>query len=269
MPPSNKMDQKFLQAPYYNLYLVRHGQSIGNYYHLFGGWMDLPLSEGGKQELAELKLEIPYPEADLHRHSGLTRAKHTLQIITGKEKEAEQDWRFSESYFGLREGSVPENYQINEDFFDKFYHDIPQGGGEELFSEQNARVLKACQDLLAELKSKNLNSAYIFGHYGTIKSALFAFSGNPAHNLESKEVIPNGSLWHFLFVDSSQQKSSRQSESLDSANFSTMGILADQDRVPGSEMRCLLIRSYWGQSYQEVDFVDPTFKEAASATLLS
>lgn len=258
------MDPKFLQAPYYNLYFVRHGQSMGNYFRIFGGWMDLPLTEEGKQELEALKTQIPYPEADLYRHSGLTRARHTLKITSDKEDIAQQDWRFSESYFGLMEGSVPEDYQVNEAFYDKFYHDIPQGGGEELFSEQRIRVLKACLDLLAELKAKGLNSAYIFGHYGTIKSALFSFVPGLSHNLESKEIIPNGSLWHFLFVDQDHEKSSRQGESLKASSFVDYPGL---DR-PGQEMHCLLVRSYWGQGYQNLDYQAEGFEEA-EATLLN
>lgn len=264
VPPSYKMEPNFLKKPYYNLYLVRHGESMGNYYRIFGGWMDLPLTQAGKEELEQLKGEIPYPEADLYRHSGLIRAKHTLKIISGKQDIAQQDWRFSESYFGIKEGSIPEDYQVNEEFYTKFYQDIPQGQGEELFSEQRIRVLKACLDLLAELKDLGLNSAYIFGHYGTIKSALFSFVPGLSHNLESKEIIPNGSLWHFLFEDQGQRKSSRQSESLRDKALEDLGL-----QRPQSTMRCLLVRSYWGQGYQDLVYQAEGFAEAGKTILES
>lgn len=193
------MDQDLLQANYFNLYMVRHGKSVGNHYQLLGGWTDVPLVEEGREELRALKAQIPYPEADLYIHSGLARAKETLAIITGKENEARSDWRFSETYYGMIEATPQEN-DAKKDFFLNFYQGKYQGYGEETFADQARRTKLGSLDILRELASKNLNSSYIFCHYGTIQNNIVNFSDLTVEDM-LQHWIPNGSLWHFLFKE--------------------------------------------------------------------
>jgi 2,3-bisphosphoglycerate-dependent phosphoglycerate mutase len=63
------------------LVLVRHGQSIWNLQNRFTGWIDVPLTEKGKEEaykagelLKDIRFEVAYT-------SMLTRAQETLRII--------------------------------------------------------------------------------------------------------------------------------------------------------------------------------------------
>jgi alpha-ribazole phosphatase len=194
------MDKKYYRKPYYNLYFVRHGESIGNRYGLLGGWTDVPLSDAGRKGLEDLRDKLPYPEADLYLYSGLKRAQETLEIIRGEGRNPRPDWRFSETFFGLMEASPPEEDELRPDFYLNFYHDIYQGFGEETFTDQRVRVLTGTRDLLEELKHKQLNSAYVFSHYGTIKSNLATFTGQTTDDLLGL-WIPNGSLWHFMFEE--------------------------------------------------------------------
>ena len=63
------------------LVLVRHGQSIWNSQNRFTGWVDVPLSEKGKEEAykaGELLKDIRF---DVAYTSALTRAQETLRII--------------------------------------------------------------------------------------------------------------------------------------------------------------------------------------------
>ncbi|MDO5015527.1 MAG: histidine phosphatase family protein [Eubacteriales bacterium] len=194
------MDKKYYQKPYYNLYFVRHGESIGNRYGLLGGWTDVPLSDAGRKGLEDLVDKLPYPEADLYLYSGLKRAQETLEIIRGKGHDPRPDWRFSETFFGLMEASPPEEDELRPNFYLNFYHDVYQGFGEETFTDQRTRVLTGTRDLLEDLKNKQLNSAYVFSHYGTIKSNLASFTGQTTDDLLDL-WIPNGSLWHFMFEE--------------------------------------------------------------------
>ena len=63
------------------LVLVRHGQSVWNLQNRFTGWIDVPLTEKGKEEaykagelLKDIKFDVAYT-------SMLTRAQETLRII--------------------------------------------------------------------------------------------------------------------------------------------------------------------------------------------
>ncbi len=63
------------------LVLVRHGQSIWNLQNRFTGWIDVPLTEKGKEEAfkaGELLKDIRF---DVAYTSNLTRAQETLRII--------------------------------------------------------------------------------------------------------------------------------------------------------------------------------------------
>lgn len=180
------------------LYFVRHGKSIGNELDIMGGWTDVPLSPAGLAELAEFKEKVHYPQADCFYHSGLTRAKDTLNFLyPGRLEKAREDWRFSESFFGILEGKNLESDFLDR-FFRNFYHDIPQGYGEETFAESSRRVAEASLEVVDRLIDEKLSSALIFCHYGCIKAALRAFSALPLDELLHVH-IPNGSLWQFDF----------------------------------------------------------------------
>ncbi len=63
------------------LVLVRHGQSVWNLQNRFTGWVDVPLTEKGKEEaykagelLKDIRFSVAYT-------SDLTRAQETLRII--------------------------------------------------------------------------------------------------------------------------------------------------------------------------------------------
>ncbi len=63
------------------LVLVRHGQSVWNLQNRFTGWIDVPLTEKGKEEAykaGELLKDIRF---DVAYTSMLTRAQETLRII--------------------------------------------------------------------------------------------------------------------------------------------------------------------------------------------
>lgn len=63
------------------LVLVRHGQSIWNLQNRFTGWVDVPLTEQGRQEAARAAGHLKDYSFDVAYTSGLSRAQNTLQII--------------------------------------------------------------------------------------------------------------------------------------------------------------------------------------------
>lgn len=63
------------------LVLIRHGESLWNSQNRFTGWIDVPLTEKGRQEAARAVDSIKHLSFDVAYTSVLQRAQHTLQII--------------------------------------------------------------------------------------------------------------------------------------------------------------------------------------------
>ena len=91
------------------LVLVRHGESIWNLENKFTGWMDVDLSEKGKEEAhnAGKKLKELGFSFDVSYTSVLKRAKHTLDIIL-KEMNLDipiyKSWHLNERHYGALQG---------------------------------------------------------------------------------------------------------------------------------------------------------------------
>lgn len=89
------------------LVLVRHGQSLWNLEDRFTGWVDVPLTDLGREEartagtkLASVKLDVAYT-------SVLTRAEATLQIILdtmGESLPVIRDQALNERHYGDLQG---------------------------------------------------------------------------------------------------------------------------------------------------------------------
>ena len=63
------------------LVLIRHGQSLWNAQNRFTGWVDIELSEKGRNEAKSAGEKLCEIEFDTVYASGLVRAQHTAQII--------------------------------------------------------------------------------------------------------------------------------------------------------------------------------------------
>ena len=89
------------------LVLVRHGQSVWNSQNRFTGWVDVPLSEKGKEEAykaGELLKDIRF---DVAYTSALTRAQETLKIIletVGLLIPVIKDTALNERHYGALQG---------------------------------------------------------------------------------------------------------------------------------------------------------------------
>lgn len=89
------------------LVLVRHGQSIWNLQNRFTGWIDVPLTEKGKEEAykaGELLKDIRF---DVAYTSMLTRAQETLRIILetiGLAIPVIRDQALNERHYGALQG---------------------------------------------------------------------------------------------------------------------------------------------------------------------
>lgn len=82
-----------------SIYLIRHGKTVANEQHLYCGSTDLPLSDGGREELHSMHYDIT-PERFVT--SGMKRTDETLRILFGNVPFS-VDSRFREVDFGAFE----------------------------------------------------------------------------------------------------------------------------------------------------------------------
>ena len=91
-----------------SIYLIRHGKTVANEQHLYCGSTDLPLSDGGREELHSMHYDIT-PERFVT--SGMKRTDETLRILFGNVP-CSVDSRFREVDFGAFE---MKSYEILKD----------------------------------------------------------------------------------------------------------------------------------------------------------
>ncbi len=121
------------------LVLVRHGQSIWNLQNRFTGWVDVPLTEKGKEEafkagelLKDIRFNVAYT-------SDLTRAQETLRIILeviGLNIPVIKNWALNERDYGdltgLNKDRAREKYGKEIVHLWRRSYDIPPPHGEAL-----------------------------------------------------------------------------------------------------------------------------------------
>src|SRR6266404_5110649 len=66
------------------LVLVRHGQSLWNLEDRFTGWVDVPLTDKGRDEARNAGKRLKDVRFDVAYTSVLSRAQETLDLILGK-----------------------------------------------------------------------------------------------------------------------------------------------------------------------------------------
>jgi 2,3-bisphosphoglycerate-dependent phosphoglycerate mutase len=121
------------------LVLVRHGQSVWNLQNRFTGWVDVPLTEKGKEEafkagelLKDIRFNVAYT-------SDLTRAQETLRIILeviGLNIPVIKNWALNERDYGdltgLNKDRAREQYGKEIVHLWRRSYDIPPPHGEAL-----------------------------------------------------------------------------------------------------------------------------------------
>ncbi len=121
------------------LVLVRHGQSVWNLQNRFTGWVDVPLTEKGKEEafkagelLKDIRFNVAYT-------SDLTRAQETLRIILeviGLNIPVIKNWALNERDYGdltgLNKDRAREKYGKEIVHLWRRSYDIPPPHGEAL-----------------------------------------------------------------------------------------------------------------------------------------
>jgi 2,3-bisphosphoglycerate-dependent phosphoglycerate mutase len=129
------------------LILVRHGQSVWNLQDRFTGWVDVPLSELGREEARRAGERLKGTPVDVAYTSGLTRAQHTLQLImeaAGLDVPVIKDPALNERMYGdlqgLNKARTAEKFGAEQVKIWRRSYDVPPPNGESL-KDTAARTL--------------------------------------------------------------------------------------------------------------------------------
>ena len=144
------------------IYLIRHGKTEANERHLYCGSTDLPLSNAGRAELAQLHCDIKNVR---FLTSGMKRTNETLQILFG-DVPFGIDPRFREVDFGIFE---MRSYEELKDTLD--YQAWLTGDNESNVPPRGESGLQMKKRVLAAL-SEIREDACIITHGGVIAAVM-------------------------------------------------------------------------------------------------
>ena len=173
------------------LYLVRHGQSVGNEKQLFFGWSDHPLTELGRdqaRQAAEMLKEVSFKRCV---SSDLIRAWDTARIcVEGRGIGVEGDPFLQEQDMGDLEDLTFAQAQercgeLFERMLDDWIHVDPPGG--ESVAHMKQRV-GACVDEIVRRGEDTL----IVAHNGSLSLILSHFG-----LVRDSELMNHGYNWFF------------------------------------------------------------------------
>lgn len=121
------------------LILVRHGQSLWNLEDRFTGWVDVPLTDLGREEARNAGKKLAGIEIHVAYTSSLTRAQETLRLIQetmGVSLPTIRDQALNERHYGdlqgLNKARTAEKYGKEQVHIWRRSYDVPPPGGESL-----------------------------------------------------------------------------------------------------------------------------------------
>jgi len=121
------------------LVLVRHGQSLWNLEDRFTGWVDVPLTQLGRDEARMAGRKLSATNLDVAYTSTLTRAQVTLQIMMdtlGLDLPTIKDEALNERHYGdlqgLNKAQTAEKFGKEQVHIWRRSYDVPPPNGESL-----------------------------------------------------------------------------------------------------------------------------------------
>jgi len=121
------------------LVLVRHGQSLWNLEDRFTGWVDVPLTDKGREEARNAGKRLKDIRFDVAYTSVLSRAQETLDLILGVLRQRPpviRDQALNERHYGdlqgLNKKKTAERYGADQVKLWRRSYDVPPPNGEAL-----------------------------------------------------------------------------------------------------------------------------------------
>ncbi len=178
-----------------NLFIIRHGESLGNRTGKIQGWMDFSLSELGEKQAEALAQYFKDIQLDYIYSSDLTRAFETAQAIALKKEMTVRPWdRVREVHLGPFQGLSRQ--EIYEKFPEAKANSILTSGVAN--TESVAELTERCRKVIEHLQASHSNDAIaIVSHGGFISIFLmYILTGESWHHFRRPFQIGNTSITH-------------------------------------------------------------------------
>ena len=183
------------------VYLVRHGESLGNFEKRFLGHADLPLTDKGRTQAACLTayLEKNAVKPDAVYASSLSRAFETARIATGKEPISTPNMReiCGGAWEGVELSVIRERYPEDLRLFNEDIGVSRPTGGESV-AELSERILKT----VFAIAEENAGKTVLIGTHATPVRLVETFArGLSVEGAASVPWPTNASLSAYLVGD--------------------------------------------------------------------
>lgn len=162
------------------LILVRHGESEWNAENRFTGWVDVPLSERGRQEAknAGERLAAEGFRVDRAYTSALSRAQETGRIILDAlgqdDLEQIEAWQLNERFYGLLTGrnkaQTAEEFGAEQVHLWRRSYDVAPPGGESL-AHTAARTLPYFHEEIVPA-TREVDVVLVAAHGNSLRSII-------------------------------------------------------------------------------------------------
>jgi 2,3-bisphosphoglycerate-dependent phosphoglycerate mutase len=188
------------------LVLVRHGQSLWNLEDRFTGWVDVPLTEKGREEarragelLQEIRFAVAYTSA-------LTRAQETLEIILsilGQRPPVIRDQALNERHYGdlqgLNKKKTAERYGAEQVKLWRRSFDVPPPNGEALKNTAERTLPFFERAILGDLQLGK--SVLVVAHGNSNRSIVMKLDGLSSEQVVSLELATGVPLVYEIDAD--------------------------------------------------------------------
>ena len=180
-----------------SLLFLRHAEVEEKYHRVFGGRIDMDISDLGRRQAASLAEYVSRRfKPDAIYSSPMKRVRHTLEPLLSRvplEPRFEQDLREVDfgAWTGLRWHDISERYGVTAyDWLDALEKGtMPEAEPEELFRRRVETVIRR---VIAEQAGK---TSIIACHGGVIRIALAALLDLPLHKMTHLEIDYASLTW--------------------------------------------------------------------------
>lgn len=139
------------------IYFLRHGEGMDDVEERYGGWGDLPLSEKGKKQAADVSEKFQNKGIDLVLSSPLKRAMETAQIVSGELELEAKKWLYlkERNTYGLMCGEKKKEMKKNYPELYNAYENAEWVPGSET-KEQLAKRIDIMVEKLQRFDGENI-----------------------------------------------------------------------------------------------------------------